>query len=227
MDRSNLSSTFRQTMAAMAGIIVGAIFAFTLQASTYQYAQATSYTSNVMPGLSVGDVCYRWYQFSGWHQCWHDDESGTRTALDSNAANGSDGNKPVSWKQWGSDWSNVVNVSFANVTGTNCTGVKVVITTSGATGDFNYKHIVPASGVIGSSWQNWFSVPGYVEGSRNLGATDTSQPTGCDFTGSHLHQSGDTAATTSIYTNKFAAQTGCSGVFCSWSLGTWVHQIKW
>lgn len=214
----------RAIAAGLAGFVLATAAALTPGGS----AEGSSHrVATVLPGMSQGDACAIWGQFSWAHRCWHDDEVGSWSGLDFNRWDGQEPGLSVYWNHFGSDWSQVVTVSFSNGVNTNCTGITVTITQPGASGAFNYKHIDPASGVAGSSWQDWFSVPGHVSGTRYLGTVSASQPSGCPWTGAHLHQSGNNASSTSIYTNWYAAESGCGAYLCNWSTGTWAHQIRW
>ena len=206
--------------------VLGFVFGL-LALATVNDADAAYRTANILPDLT--NKCDDWYQFAApKHPCWHDDEVGVFTAVDlSNGGDPADADRTVYWRQWGVDVANVVHVQFTNVTGTNCTGVRVVILSSGATGSFHYKHITPRAGVIGSYQQFWYSFPGYEERYRDLGKTAPTQPGGCLFGGPHLHQSGDTSSSSSIYTNWNAPQSYCCGTHWWWSSDTRTHWVFW
>lgn len=192
---------------------------------TAEPAEASGHLAYVLPGN--GDLCYGWGSF-GYpnNPCWHDDESGTYTALDLQYSS-NNANRPVYWRHYGADWSNVLSISFTSLSGTNCTGVRAIIATSGAPGDFHFLHIQD-DGAIGTNWQDWYSVPGYVEGSRYLGYTLYDQPSGCAFdVGGHLHQSADTGSSSAIYTNwTVGTNYYCCSLYEWWS-STWTHKVIW
>lgn len=207
----------------VAGVVVAAgagIIPALLDSHT---ALAWSHVANVLPGY--GSQCEDWYWQSGIHPCWHFDEGADWAALDLDNAQGSgDANKPVYWQQTGTDWSNVfTTVRFEQLPG-SCTGIRVVL--SPYPGEFHYMHILPDPSVVGTTTQNWYSVPGYVLGWRLLGTTAPTQP-GCVWYGPHLHQSGDVSWSTPIYANWFASTPAGTGPRHMWSSSLWTHQIKW
>jgi hypothetical protein len=62
----------------------------------------------------------------------------------------------------------------------------------------HYLHLQVAAGLIGTSGGE-STVGSHYE--KVLGSLKATQPAGCGFTGSHLHQSGNTAAWTAIWHN--------------------------
>jgi len=210
-----------QILAGILGVLLGTVLALEHGHS----AEATHRAAEILPGN--GDLCAGWYQFPSYNPCWHDDEGGDYSALDLQYSSNNAG-RSTYWRHWGADSSQTLSVSFASLQGTNCTGLRVIITTSGAPGDFHYLHIDPAAGVIGSTTQYWYSVPGYVEGYRYLGTTMYSQPTGCAFdVGGHLHQSGNNGSTSAIYTNWTVGTVEYCCDLWYWYSSTWTHKVIW
>lgn len=159
-------------------------------------------------------TCWPWGQFENVNSCWHDDESGTYTAIDYNYGSGDDdvGALVQLWydttRQY---WM------FQSLSGTNCSGVQVILYHDSAktiyAGELHYLHIEPYSGVIGSGYDYWVSYYGY--GYRDLGSVKGSENQGCAYDGAHLHQSANTGASTAFYTNWNSNPTS-----------SWEHKIQ-
>ncbi|MFQ5381728.1 MAG: hypothetical protein ACE5EF_08920 [Dehalococcoidia bacterium] len=189
-----------------------------------QPARAAS-TANIYAGYVNKCDSWRYDNWNPWnlpvtqgHYCWHFDEAFPNQwhgAIDEHTNSGpGDANQNVIWLQTGSSWSDVVtDVLFEELSG-SCTGVRVTLR-GGLAGAFHYLHIDPAPGVDGSTWQNWTSWSGVIQGDRYLGKTSATQP-GCPWGGPHLHQSGNVDWWTDIY-RRHPPYVDCGGPLYCWS----------
>ncbi len=153
------------------------------------------------------DPDYSKYWLPGWAYCWHKDEGSTDafgnaayySAIDyTRSGGGTSGTLVQLWYTGADLWPYFRSLP----SGYNCTGLRVDTynTSTGAyMGDLHYLHIGVYSGVIGTRWQNHSQTDGYWW--RDLGTVSGSQPTGCGWTGPHLHQSANVAGWTPYYSN--------------------------
>ena len=216
----------------VSGLIVGA----TLGVFVTRDRAAAAGTTNVYAGY--GYKCERWDlpgdnwnaynppgSFVQGHRCWHFDQSNWPSygALDLDKALGSgDVGGAVWWIQGASTTPATVSVRFDPLTLTSCTGVRIVVTNSGAVGAFHYLHIAGMpSGLINSTWQNWTYWPGWTQGDRYLGTVAGSQ--NCPYEAGHLHQGGDVAWYSDIWREmpsdslSGSCNPAVDAARCSWS----------
>jgi hypothetical protein len=186
------------------GIAVALAVALPQRASATHPTIITYVQRGLVTGVNCsyfqGDPIYGQYWIPNSHPCWHDDEDGTRSAIDYTVAGGTTSGRPVWFYVIGDlqHWK-VVAVPYF----TPCTGVAVAIYED-FTGNENYRrgeivylHIDPAGGIIGNT-------PSYLE---YLGTVSASQP-GCAWTGPHLHQSANTAPGRPFYFNRWGNPAG-------------------
>lgn len=212
------------SFAALVGLACGVVIAHQFAPSARAAGTAWVYPGNVNAGK-----CDSWAPPQNWnphgltvnqnHYCWHFDEASPyqwNGATDQHTGSGSaDANQPVYWIHGASTWNEHLNVRFDKIPGTGCTGVRVVLT-SGLAGSFSYLHVddIPAN-VDGSTWQDWYTWPGWVQGQRYLGETAASQQN-CPWDGPHLHQGGNVDWWTDIWRQNPALTSCGSGLYC-WS----------
>ena len=141
--------------------------------------------------------------------CWHNDEpsndgqghTARYSALDYNTACcGGDAGSPAKFYYSFSGTADLSSRYRSLLSGTKCTGLRVdIYSHNGAfKGDMHYLHINVDAGVIGThGGETWIASPPHYE--RRMGVLSSTQPSGCGFTGSHLHQSGNTASWSGIW----------------------------
>ena len=205
--RSTLLGTF---VGAAVSLVTAWLFLLTTMAS------AVPGTAYVYRGMyPEPQTCYPWGQFTGHNSCWHDDETGTYTAVDYNYGSNPEDDAGALVQLWYTGtrqyWT------FQSLVGTNCTGVRVVLyhdsSKTNYAGELHYLHINPGSGVIGSGYDYYDSGGGFYY--RDLGTVKSPEATGCSWDHAHLHQSANTDASTAFYTNWDADPTS-----------SWEHKIQ-
>ena len=174
----------RTTILSVLGAVCGTLIALHSAPSAFAAVNTGIYTG-------YASSCDSW-RYDPWnpsnlavsqnHYCWHFDEASPNQwhgALDLHRGLGAgDANQDVYWIQSTTSQSLAASVRFETITSA-CTGVRVILT-GGTVGKFHYKHISPAGGINGSTWQNWYVSPTSVQGDRWLGTTAASQP-GCPW----------------------------------------------
>jgi hypothetical protein len=154
--------------------------------------------------------CYPWSQFTGYHACWHDDESaGLYYAADFSYYWPEDCMGEPVWLEYTGDFQLFKMAEYTHY----CTGIRAKIyygsyDEGNFMGDINYLHVDKNDAVIDQE------VPGQWLYIGDI--LDTDNPN-CS-TDSHLHQSADVSSGTPFYTNKLADPSQDEN---------WEHAIFW
>jgi len=199
----------KEIAAGLAFIVIGVIVSLAVVFVQGAAASPDPDPSYVLRGMEpyYGQSCYYWYQFSGYHPCWHDDEVDVYTAVDFNYG-GQTAGKEVRLYLSGYEYFEILEY-----TGT-CKGVRAGIywghpVYGDYRGDIHYLHIDVLPDVVGRITSGPYLPLGHVAEHDNPG---------CPWTGPHLHQSARITAETPFYTNKLADPTEDDN---------WQHAILW